>query len=68
MWSSDQPDRRTAARPLRTGAMRCGSCGTTWFDQLTAYVRGLQQSCHRCGGELHTERRSVAAARAVRAA
>jgi transposase-like protein len=48
--------------------MRCTSCGTTWFDQLTTYVRGLQRSCHRCGGELHAERRSVAAARAVRAA
>jgi hypothetical protein len=48
--------------------MRCASCGTTWFDQLTTYVRALQRSCHRCGGELHAERRRAAAARAVSAA
>jgi len=67
MWSSDQPDRRASGtRPLRMGALRCGSCGTTWFDQLTAHLRGLQRSCRRCGGELHAERR--AAGRAVRAA
>jgi hypothetical protein len=48
--------------------MRCASCGTTWFDQLTTYVRGLQRSCPPLRGELHAERRDTARARAVTAA
>ena len=70
MWSNDQPDRRaTGSRPLRAGALRCTSCGTTWFDQLAAHLQGFRRPCRRCGGDLHTERRQAAtAARVMRAA
>lgn len=67
MRSTDhQIDRRSAGtRPLRTGALRCEDCGTTWFDQLAEHLVRLGRTCRRCGGSLHTERRGQ---RAVRAA
>jgi uncharacterized protein (DUF983 family) len=60
-------DRRApGSRLLRAGAIRCGDCGTTWFDQLAEHLVGSGRRCRRCGGELHTERRKrVAAERAA---
>ena len=52
---------------LRAGALRCEDCGTTWFDQLASQIVGAGRRCRRCGGQLHTERRSKPAA-ATRAA
>lgn len=56
-------DRRgTESRPLRSGALRCEECGTTWFDQLAEAIVRTGRRCRRCGGQLHTERRRRAAA------
>ena len=56
-------DRRApGSTMLRAGAIRCGDCGTTWFDQLAEHLVGSGRRCRRCGGALHTERRRRAAA------
>ena len=43
---------------LRAGALRCESCGTTWFDRLAQYYAAACK-CRRCGGRLHGERRGA---------
>jgi hypothetical protein len=54
--------RAPGSGPLRTGALRCEDCGTTWFDQLAEHIVGVGRRCRRCGGQLHTERRGKQAA------
>ena len=54
-----QSDRRAPeSRPLRTGALRCEACGTTWFDALAQPYAAVGR-CRRCGGRLHGERRGA---------
>ena len=54
-----QSDRRgPGSRPLRAGALRCESCGTTWFDRLAQFYADACK-CRRCGGRLHGERRGA---------
>jgi hypothetical protein len=56
-----QTERRAQdSRPLRPGALRCESCGTTWFDPLAQHYATVCK-CRRCGGRLHGERRGLAA-------
>ena len=52
--------RAPQSAPLRHGSMRCGECGTTWFDQHPELAVAAGRSCRRCGGRLHTERRQPA--------
>jgi hypothetical protein len=60
MQLEGETDRRAPdSPPLRTGAMRCEACGTTWFDSL-AYQYATGCRCRRCGGRLHHERRGAA--------
>ena len=57
----DEDRRGPGSRPLRSGALRCEECGTTWFDHLAQhYVAAC--TCRRCGGRLHGERRGALAA------
>lgn len=57
-------DRRSPeSRQLRHGALRCEDCGTTWFDQLADQIVSTGRRCCRCGGALHTERRTFAGER-----
>jgi hypothetical protein len=59
-------ERRAAdSKPLRSGAMRCEDCGTTWFDQLAELAVRAGRTCRRCGGTLHTERRTRTVERAA---
>jgi hypothetical protein len=61
MQSKVQSDRRRPdSRPLRSGALRCETCGTTWFDPLAQYY-ATACKCRRCGGRLHGERRGAVA-------
>ena len=65
-----QSDRRAPdSRMLRTGALRCETCGTTWFDALAQPFANACK-CRRCGGRMHGERRGArgAAQPAARAA
>lgn len=57
--------RSPQSAPLRSGAMRCSDCGTTWFDQLADLAVRAGRSCRRCGGRLHIERRRRAVERAA---
>ena len=53
-------DRRASeSAPLRTGALRCDGCGTTWFDHIAAQFANGWSHCRRCGGTLHGERRQA---------
>ena len=61
MTMTDAERRSQASAPLKPGAMRCTDCGTTWFDQLAHLAVRAGRSCRRCGGMLHTERRTRAA-------
>lgn len=59
-------ERRAAdSKPLRPHAMRCQDCGTTWFDQFAELAVRAGRSCRRCGGTLHTERRTRVVERAA---
>jgi hypothetical protein len=65
MTFKDQSERRApGSSPLRAGALRCESCGTTWFDALAQHYAAACK-CRRCGGRLHGERRGMLAARAA---
>ena len=59
----DTERRSTQSAPLRPGALRCGNCGTTWFEAHAELAACAGRSCRRCGGALHTERRQAAAVR-----
>jgi uncharacterized paraquat-inducible protein A len=52
------PERRSdPSERLAANAMRCESCGTVWYSAI-AYLTSGWARCARCGGPLHTERRS----------
>ena len=58
----DPQDRRAAGSgPLRSDALRCEGCGTTWFDHVAAQLASGWSHCRRCGGTLHGERREMRA-------
>ena len=66
MRFTGKEDRRAPdSGPLRGNALRCERCGTTWFGQLTAHAAWLARTCRRCGGNLHSERRTSAQMRVV---
>jgi hypothetical protein len=53
--------RAPESAPLRAGALRCGDCGTTWFEAHAELAARAGRCCRRCGGRLHTERRQATA-------
>ncbi len=57
--------RSDRSAPLRPGALRCGDCGTTWFEQHAHLAVNAGKRCRRCQGALHTERRQVIEQRAA---
>lgn len=66
MDTQDGTERRSPKSTLlKPGAMRCGDCGTTWFDQLAHLAVRAGRSCRRCGGSLHVERRQRAVEQAA---
>ena len=44
---------------LAANAMRCASCGTVWYSEIS-HITSTWAPCARCGGRLYTERRSQA--------
>ncbi|HEV2999921.1 MAG TPA: hypothetical protein VGW75_04195 [Solirubrobacteraceae bacterium] len=63
-----EDDRRApGSTALRPGALRCESCGTTWFDRMAQYYAAACR-CRRCGGRLHGERRAAGRLAVERAA
>jgi len=57
--NQDAERRSDPSGRLAANAMRCASCGTVWYSEIS-HLTSTWAPCARCGGRLHTERRTQA--------